>query len=105
MDQPALGPEATVIPKGLMIGPLFMVTLRPEPGIDATKALRGALKTLLRTYGLRCTSISEYTETTNHDDADRLASRHSQDGCRNGAGRKTRPVATEDGGDTEIPLP
>jgi hypothetical protein len=41
-----------------MVGPLFLICLRPEPGVDATKALRGTLKTLLRTYGLRCTAVS-----------------------------------------------
>jgi len=50
--------DAAIIPAGRMVGPLFMVTLRPEPGVDATKALRGALKAMLRTYGLRCTAIS-----------------------------------------------
>jgi hypothetical protein len=37
----------------------FVVTLVPQPGIDAIRALRWALKRLLRQYGLRCVSIRE----------------------------------------------
>jgi hypothetical protein len=55
-------PEPAVIPTGRMVGPLFMITLRPERGVDPNKALRGALKAMLRTYGLRCTAISEVIE-------------------------------------------
>ena len=43
---------------------MFSLTLRPEPGIDATKALRGALKTLRRKFGLRCTTVREYNRAT-----------------------------------------
>jgi hypothetical protein len=35
----------------------FTITLRPEPGVNATIALPLALKTLLRAHGLRCTSL------------------------------------------------
>ena len=35
----------------------FLVRLRPLPGVDAIRALRAALKTLLRRYGLRCESV------------------------------------------------
>jgi hypothetical protein len=35
----------------------FVITLRPEPGTAGLQALRLALKTLLRSYGLRCTKI------------------------------------------------
>jgi hypothetical protein len=33
------------------------VTLRVRPGVDAVKALRGALKVLLRRHGLQCVVI------------------------------------------------
>jgi hypothetical protein len=40
--------------------PTFIVRLRPEPDVDnATRALRAALKALLRRYGLRAISIEE----------------------------------------------
>ena len=37
-----------------MSRPVFIVTLRAEKGVDAIRAMRGALKVLLRTFGLRC---------------------------------------------------
>jgi hypothetical protein len=40
-------------------GRVFVVTLRPLPGVDAIKALRRGLKYLLRHCGLRCLSIQE----------------------------------------------
>jgi hypothetical protein len=46
--------------------PVFLVRLRPLPGVDAVRALRAALKTLLRKYGLRCESVEE--EITNAND-------------------------------------
>jgi hypothetical protein len=39
--------------------PDFLVRLRPRPGTDATRNLRGALKMLLRRYGLRVVEIEE----------------------------------------------
>jgi hypothetical protein len=36
---------------------VFIITLKPEPGIAGDRALRAALKTLLRRHGLRCTAI------------------------------------------------
>jgi hypothetical protein len=42
-------------------GPTFVVTLRAAPGTDAIRALRWALKLLLRKFGLRCVSIEELT--------------------------------------------
>lgn len=40
--------------------PTFSLTLRPEPHvIDPDRALRRALKVLLRSFGLRATSIEE----------------------------------------------
>jgi hypothetical protein len=37
--------------------PAFLVTLEALPGIDATRALRAALKRLLRDFGLRCVEV------------------------------------------------
>lgn len=40
--------------------PLFRLTLRPEPDVaDPLRALRAALKRLLRDHGLRCLAIEE----------------------------------------------
>jgi hypothetical protein len=39
--------------------PVFVLQLRPEPGVDAIRALRAALKRLLRDHGLRCISATE----------------------------------------------
>jgi hypothetical protein len=39
--------------------PTYLVRLRPEPGVDATRALRRALKILLRACRLRAISIEE----------------------------------------------
>jgi hypothetical protein len=44
--------------------PLFTITLRPEPGVDPIRALRHALKRLLRDYGMRAISATE----ENNDD-------------------------------------
>lgn len=35
------------------------MTLQPLPGVDAIRALRWALKALLRHYGLRCVNLRE----------------------------------------------
>jgi hypothetical protein len=40
----------------------FFLTLRPEPGIDGIHALRAALKTLLRRFGLRAVEAWEERE-------------------------------------------
>jgi hypothetical protein len=42
--------------------PTFIIHLRPEPRIDAIKAVRWLLKTALRRFGLRCTSITELNQ-------------------------------------------
>jgi hypothetical protein len=39
--------------------PTYLVRLRPEPGVDATRALRRALKFLLRSFGLRAVLVEE----------------------------------------------
>lgn len=40
--------------------PLFIVTLRPELGVNGIRALRAFLKTSLRRFGLRCITISQH---------------------------------------------
>jgi hypothetical protein len=37
--------------------PVFLVRLRALPGVDGVKALKAALKSLLRKYGLKCLSV------------------------------------------------
>jgi hypothetical protein len=46
--------------------PTFVVVLRPEPHVDPIKALRHALKRLLRDYGMRAIAI----DVEHHGDAD-----------------------------------
>ena len=42
------------------VRPVFRLTLRPEPHVtDPVRALRLALKVLLRRFGLRCISVEE----------------------------------------------
>lgn len=38
---------------------LYVVTLRPEPGIDGPIVLRRFLKRALRDHGLRCVALEE----------------------------------------------
>jgi hypothetical protein len=38
---------------------VFIIKVRPVPGVDPIKALRRLLKALLRQYGLKCTQVSE----------------------------------------------
>jgi hypothetical protein len=40
-------------------GPIYVIRLCPERGVDAIKSLRRALKFLLRQCQLRCLSIEE----------------------------------------------
>jgi hypothetical protein len=44
----------------------FVLTLRSEPGVDAIRSLRRALKTLLRRDGLRVTGIMESADDARH---------------------------------------
>jgi hypothetical protein len=37
--------------------PVYLVCLRPEPGVDGVKALRAFLKTAVRRFGLRALSV------------------------------------------------
>jgi hypothetical protein len=39
--------------------PVFVVCLQAQKGVEPIRALKGALKTLKRRYGLRCTSVRE----------------------------------------------
>ena len=39
--------------------PTFVMTLRPEPGIDPIHSLRSVLKVLLRGYGMKCLRIDQ----------------------------------------------
>jgi hypothetical protein len=39
--------------------PIFTLRLLPEKGVDPIRALRGALKILLRKFGLRAASVEE----------------------------------------------
>jgi len=38
---------------------VFVLKLRALPGVDAVRALRHALKRLLRSYGLKCIDLRE----------------------------------------------
>ena len=42
--------------------PVYVIELRPEPGIDPIPALRGLLKVTLRRFGMRCISARENIE-------------------------------------------
>jgi hypothetical protein len=37
--------------------PTFLIELRPQPGVDAVRALRMALKVLLRRFGLKAVKV------------------------------------------------
>jgi hypothetical protein len=39
--------------------PVFLVCLQAQKGVEPYRALRGALKTLKRRYGLRCVTAKE----------------------------------------------
>lgn len=39
--------------------PLFVLTLRPEPGTDGIRGLRAVLKALLRRHRLRCIGLEQ----------------------------------------------
>jgi hypothetical protein len=42
--------------------PVFVLELRPEPGVDPVLALRALLKVTLRRFGMRCISAYENIE-------------------------------------------
>ncbi len=39
--------------------PVYRLMIRAEPGVNAIRALRWALKSMLRQHGLRCLSVDE----------------------------------------------
>jgi hypothetical protein len=39
--------------------PTFLLRLRPEKGVDPIRAMRHALKKLLRAYGMQCITCEE----------------------------------------------
>jgi hypothetical protein len=39
--------------------PIYTIAFRPEPGIDAVRALRGILKIALRRFGMRAIRVNE----------------------------------------------
>jgi hypothetical protein len=39
--------------------PVYIIAVTPRPGVDDIRALRWALKAMLRRFGLRCLSIEE----------------------------------------------
>ena len=47
--------------------PVYVIRLRPEPGVDAMHALRAALKFLLRRCGLRVISIDAIGQQENNN--------------------------------------
>lgn len=60
MDQAKLTVSSMVTTdKASSSGRVFVLKLRPQPGVDAIKALRRGLKYLLRQCGLKCISIQE----------------------------------------------
>jgi hypothetical protein len=48
--------------------PIFVLRLRPLPGVDAVRALRAGLKILLRRFGLQALSVE--LETSNEKETD-----------------------------------
>jgi hypothetical protein len=48
--------------------PIFRLRLQPLPRVDAVKALRAALKTLLRRHQLRCLSVEPETPSANQEE-------------------------------------
>jgi hypothetical protein len=42
--------------------PVYVLELRPEPGVDPVLALRALLKITLRRFGMRCISARESAE-------------------------------------------
>ena len=42
--------------------PIFVLRLRPEPGVNGYRALRELLKRLLRTHGFRCLDAREMSD-------------------------------------------
>ncbi len=47
--------------------PIYVLKLQALPNVDEIRAVRAALKVLLRRFGLRCVGITELTEDQIHD--------------------------------------
>lgn len=47
--------------------PIFLLRLRPEPGVDAIRALRALLKAALRRFGLRAIHAEELKHHSGDD--------------------------------------
>jgi hypothetical protein len=56
---PSSGPSRNNHPSITTARPTFTLVLRPEPHVDAIRAVRGALKVLRRRFGLKCISIAK----------------------------------------------
>jgi hypothetical protein len=52
--------------KKMITHPVFVLRLQPLKGVDPIRALRLALKDLLRRCGLRCISIEQTEITTDN---------------------------------------
>jgi hypothetical protein len=62
---------------------VFVIRLRALPGVDGVRALKAALKTLLRRYGLRCLSVEvETPNQTGGEDGGRHQKSEAQGGER-----------------------
>jgi hypothetical protein len=45
--------------------PIYALHLRPEPGVDAVRALRAVLKVMLRQFGMKCVSCEQIPSSGN----------------------------------------
>jgi hypothetical protein len=50
--------------------PVYELHLRPEPGVDATSALRGLLKIALRRFGMKCINCEEASRRSGNKSPD-----------------------------------
>ena len=58
---------------------IYVVELRPEPGIDGVRALRALLKLGLRRFGLRCVRVEELSALPPKNAGSRNSSQESAD--------------------------
>jgi hypothetical protein len=64
---------------------IYLLMVRPEPGVDDIRALRAWLKIGLRTFGLRCVGITPRKEEEKAMDARKYASKYVKpDNVRDG---------------------
>jgi hypothetical protein len=47
------------LPPDISSSQTYVIKLRPQPGVDAVRALRAALKVLLRRFGLKAVEVKE----------------------------------------------